>query len=763
MKNGKTIGILASAALLVLVYFASAHADEDSWSTGGPYGASIMDIALHPSDTLRMYIGTVSSGIFQTTNGGEEWSRIEDDTLERTLRAIRIHPFGPDTMYASTVHGIFKSTDIGQSWVRLPLQNPTNEYRDLEIHPDNPSILFSGKTDGPVKSTNAGETWYHNWGGIPSNVNVEDIEVDPINTNIVYFTGGRDYKSTDYGENWYDISPDVFGTTIPISLAIDPVNSEVVYLGRWDNILIGTCLYKSTNGGDDWIDITPPGLIGSMVRDVDVSPFDHNTVFITTLEDGIFRSDDGGEHWEEINEGLAVRDAWRMVIDPDTGNLYLGLLFDGIYRSRNNGDSWEKISYNVTGAYCTDIAANWRDPDTLYTATQAGLYISTDGAESWERIILDVPYHEFICDQVAVDPHNPSYVYLPLYAFNLQTEDGEFYRSADGGSTWESFSDGLPDVDYYSIAVADYYGSGWRRLFLGTSAGLYYSDDLGENWWHCQGGLPDNIAIYALAVSPVNPEIVFAGELYYFSNAVYKSSDGGGSWMELDMPRGRRASEIVCDPVDQDIVYVSLAGQAGIFKSTDGGQSWDNIDNNLPRAEYPYNFGVSGIAINPLNSDNVFVYSVWMGVFQSHDGGQSWEDFYNESLRIGPIGHTLIDPVDTSRVFLAQYGNSVWEITRTPTAIDNDRYILPLAFSASSYPNPFNPATTIEYSIPEETFVNVEIFDLLGRKVETLVSRDHRAGTYRVVWNAKERASGLYFYKVDAGQHSQTGVMTLLK
>jgi hypothetical protein len=110
-------------------------------------------------------------------------------------------------------------------------------------------------------------------------------------------------------------------------------------------------------------------------------------------------------------------------------------------------------------------------------------------------------------------------------------------------------------------------------------------------------------------------------------------------------------------------------------------------------------------------------------------------------------------------------GNSVWEITRvdTTTTIDDQENILPVAFSASSYPNPFNPSATIEYDLPEQAFVTMDIYDLIGRRVERLVGEDQLAGRYRVIWEVKERASGLYYYKINAGQYSKTGVMTLLK
>ena len=90
---------------------------------------------------------------------------------------------------------------------------------------------------------------------------------------------------------------------------------------------------------------------------------------------------------------------------------------------------------------------------------------------------------------------------------------------------------------------------------MATYGGVYYSDDLGESWSLCQGGLPD-IPFHAVAVSTVNPEIVFAGGYDYETGDVYRSTDGGGIWDELDVPRGWTI-EIVCDPVDQDIVYMS--------------------------------------------------------------------------------------------------------------------------------------------------------------------------------------------------------------
>lgn len=84
-------------------------------------------------------------------------------------------------------------------------------------------------------------------------------------------------------------------------------------------------------------------------------------------------------------------------------------------------------------------------------------------------------------------------------------------------------------------------------------------------------------------------------------------------------------------------------------------------------------------------------------------------------------------------------------------------------FLSTNYPNPFNFSTTIEYSLPEAGHVNIEIFDLLGRKVATPVDEEQEAGTYQVVWDARDRSSGVYFYRITAGDFAETRRMVLLK
>ena len=80
-----------------------------------------------------------------------------------------------------------------------------------------------------------------------------------------------------------------------------------------------------------------------------------------------------------------------------------------------------------------------------------------------------------------------------------------------------------------------------------------------------------------------------------------------------------------------------------------------------------------------------------------------------------------------------------------------------------NYPNPFNPATVIKFSIPDESFVNLTVYDVSGKKVEELVNREMPSGNFSAEWKASSYASGVYFYKLNAGSFSETKKMILSK
>ena len=104
------------------------------------------------------------------------------------------------------------------------------------------------------------------------------------------------------------------------------------------------------------------------------------------------------------------------------------------------------------------------------------------------------------------------------------------------------------------------------------------------------------------------------------------------------------------------------------------------------------------------------------------------------------------------------------ELANPITDIKTETNQLPTKFALSqNYPNPFNPTTTIKYSVPELSFVKINIYDVLGSEVATLVNEEKHIGTYELNWNAANLQSGVYFYRLKAGSFVETKKMILIK
>jgi hypothetical protein len=105
------------------------------------------------------------------------------------------------------------------------------------------------------------------------------------------------------------------------------------------------------------------------------------------------------------------------------------------------------------------------------------------------------------------------------------------------------------------------------------------------------------------------------------------------------------------------------------------------------------------------------------------------------------------------------------EINITPTGIGDDNSVknLPILFSVDSYPNPFNASAKITYSLPVQAQVTLDIYDILGRRIETLVNQSQAPGSYQALWDAADIPSGIYFYRLAADEFEDTGKMVLMK
>ena len=742
-------------------------ADENTWSSNGPTGGRIYCITIHPINNQIIYIGTIGNGIYRSSNGGSSWTMLEDPVLDNILRDIVIHPNCPDTLFAGTANGMYRSFDAGLNWQLLrPPGYWYNIFKDIEIHPIYHNIIFAGGSSTNVKSTDGGTTWYDldlPW------VSLVSIKTDPLRPDTIYAAshsapqGLSVFRSEDLGETWYSYHNNLDSNLWAMDFQIDPVNSDIQYLGGIGHLYQHEiCLEKTTDCGNYWFDITPPNLEKPHIWSITISPLDHNTVYICTEANGVLRSTDGGSNWFEINNGSNASTAWCLEVDSISGHLYLGTLYYGVFKSTDGGENWENIGQNINNAEIKDLSFNPRDSDSVYVAGMNGLFRSLDGALSWRGI--EIPYtapdvHNY---GVAVDPYDPNYIFVSYMDFGSPYPYiGGIFRSSDGGENWRDFSNGLSSARLLSKLNISDFGNGARRVFL-AALGLYYSDDLGENWDICQGGLPSNEQYYQIEISKIDPYKIIVTSY----SQIFYSIDGGNSWINLQSPPGSNLiNSVAFNPQFDDQIYIAR-NYTGVFKSTDLGQNWNDISNNLPRD--PEFFVTSGLAINPINPENIFVNSRGHGIFISHNGGDYWEP-YNEGLNTNYSNAiTILDPIDTNRIFLAPDIQSVWTITNTLTEVCNfpsKAHDLPYA---NNYPNPFNTTTTLYFNLLQTDNITINIYNILGQQMKKLAEGHFEAGKHFLVWNGlndrgKAVSSGIYFCRVYGNHTDHSLNMSLIR
>ncbi|MCD6162077.1 MAG: T9SS type A sorting domain-containing protein [candidate division Zixibacteria bacterium] len=753
--------------LFIGILFTNGYSDENSWSTNGPYGSSVKTIAIHPFDNQIIYIGTVENGIYKTTNGGESWNHLDNGNIFSCMRVIAIHPFAPDTIYIACTDGMFKSSDAGVSWTFLTPPRPHNEIRALMIHPVETNLLFAGFID-PWMSTDSGQNWFR-IEGISYNSGIHALAVDPDDPDIIYLLvanslehGEGIWKSTDRGSTWINIHNNINSTGFGMDISIDPFNTNTIYLALDNTVLPSdsSCLWKSTNGGQHWFDIAPRPLSYPTITSVKVSHCDRNEIYAASFRDGVFKSTDGGNNWQSINNGLNFKQITTIEIDSSSGTIYIGTYYDGIYRSTNSGESWQKISNNICSLGIISLALDYHNSSSAYVAALNGFLKTTDSSQSWDYVNMGDIGHRWIY-AVAYDKYLPENVYLSTgHTIWPPVDDCGIFRSTDYGETWNFLNNGLPgEIRYRTIRIA-YFDGLYRRIFLCSTSGLFYSDDIGESWFRCENGLPAYSSFNSIEVSSADPNYIAVGDTY---NRVFISSDKGNSWQQtsrLPITDGWYINDIEFHPDDPNNIFVA-EGDVSIFETTDGGDSWVDISNDLPLdPDIPV---VSGITINPLNPQNMFAASNHYGIFQSHNGGQNWESFNVGMDTTDGVGEIMFALGDTTTLFFASSMRSVWSITRTGTGIASNNSPLPARLSLSNYPNPFNSRTVIDYNIAYTGKATLTIYDMLGRKVETLVNCVMPPGSHQAVWQADNQPSGVYFYKLQTGDDKQTQKMLLLR
>jgi photosystem II stability/assembly factor-like uncharacterized protein len=296
---------------------------------------------------------------------------------------------------------------------------------------------------------------------------IQSLIIAPDSEQIIY--AGTDtgiYRSKDGGKTWVQINQGLFDKNIH-SLLIDPEDTNTVYAGTSRGI------FKSEDAGDNWSDWFDEsvGLTHTHVHDLVMHP-DNSEILFAATDGGVFQSLDAGENWQPLFTKHPVQIVQISAANTDTlyasGN-------NGTFRSKTRGQNWNMVWKNELPAITQLISLN-TDPEFLYNGTQMGLYKSFNGGRNW---VLDPTFKKAPVDAIFIRSSELSRIYAGSGA--------SFYSSNDGGDSWENLSSltqksNADSGTSVNIKITKIISLNEKSLYVGTSSGLYISDDGGGNW-----------------------------------------------------------------------------------------------------------------------------------------------------------------------------------------------------------------------------------------------------------------------------------------
>jgi photosystem II stability/assembly factor-like uncharacterized protein len=607
------------------------------WREIGPMRAGrTRALAGVPSQPATFYLGAVNGGVWKTTDAGATWHSVWDSEPTGSIGTIAVSESEPETVYVGSGEG---------------LQRPD---------------LSTG--DGVYKSTNGGQTWTHL--GLSDGQQIGQIAVDPKDANRVYVAvTGHPYgpneerglfRTIDGGKTWKKVLY-VNNRTGASEVQIDPKDPKVVFCGMWqrqeapweNGSWIGAegGLYRSNDGGDTWAKIIGHGLPDDILQvQMTISPSDPNRMYaaVGTVSGrvGIYRSDDEGLNWVHAPDNdtrpearIGGGDVPVPMVDPkDPDTVYVASVVT--WKSIDKGKTWSGLRGAPGGDDYQNVFINPNNTKIIALASDQGVIISQNGGETWTQW-----YNQATAQMYHATTDNA----FPYRVCGGQQDSGSACvpsRSDDGRIT---FHDWHPvGIEEYGYAAPDPLDP---DIVYGGKVTKY-----DRRTGQIQDVEPKPLRTYRvlrtqpLQFSPVDPH-----GLYFATNTLWLTKDGGKNWKEISPDLSRETWEIpkvigsyedtpAAKPTRRGVIYslglspVDInrlwAGTDDglIWTTTDGGANWNNVTPpelkpfwkvfNMDAGHFDARTDYA--AVNTLRLDDMRPH-----LFRTHDGGKSWKEIVN--------------------------------------------------------------------------------------------------------------------------------------
>jgi photosystem II stability/assembly factor-like uncharacterized protein len=703
---------------------------------GPPRAGRARALAGVPSQPNTFYIGFDNGGVWRSTDYGANWEPIFDRESTGSIGAIAVAPSDPNVIYIgsgagiirpdlATGDGVYKSTNAGKTWTHLGLSD-SQMIAMIDVSPRDPTRLFVavlGHPYGPnaergiFRSTDGGKTFekvlYKD-----EYTSGSDVRIDPSDPNIVYAslwqqqqsyiegggfggtlgdTTGGIFKSTDGGTTWKQLTqglPEI----LQANLAVAPSNPKMLYAmvasaqppaggrggrgggagqvlvqglttqpgsgrgGRGGGDADGALgMYRSTDGGEQWyLAVRGPDGSGTRAPDnrplarigggdlptVTVDPKDPNVVYSCSTV--FWRTQDGGVTWSAVRGAPGGDDYQKAWINPNNPDILLVVADQGGVVSGNRGASW----------------SNW------YTQPTAAMYhVSTDNAFPYRVCGGQQDSGSACVDSRSNDGEITSHDWHPV---NIQ----EYGEAAPDPKN--------PDLVYGSARtnVSLYNRKTGQTKSVGPNLAAADATDQTFN---------RNVRTMPIEWSPVNPNVLF-----YASNAVWKTIDGGSNWTRIsgDLARqtwttpasaGKYASGVTpiptgtitaLSPSAKDVNVLWAGTDDGHIQVTmDGGVRWTNVTPPQIKA-WTRIFNIEAGHFDTLTAyaaaNTMRIDEANPHFWRTHDGGKTWTEINNgiapgaaaNSIREDPRQKGLLYAATDAQVWVSFDEGDAWQSLR---------------------------------------------------------------------------------------------------
>ena len=715
---------------------------------------------------------------------------------------------------------LLKTTDGGENWFTIPLDESWN-INQIDFINDSVGVavgnisILSYYYAIIIKTIDGGNNWV-------MQKQIPEIDLNSIciidENNICAIGYNKVYKTSNGGSDWYDLSPNS-----PNSIDRYYYNSmwfpnpdTGLVVGYYEHqnadysiTNIGVIM-RTTNRGTSWEE----KIINQFRNITDLQFIDDTTGYFTAYSitgmNHLYKTTDICKTWKMITSDSSSVLLYQFL---DINTAYaVGINYAGrtnspdniIMKSSDGGVSWLNIQY-FQGQFSKIYFCN---KNVGYLFGPFVLFKSTDSGYNWETIMSSYTLADtyFINKKEGFAGGMGESVGHFSYYFMLSTNNG--------GNSWNRgnvFPGVFQSITFLNDSLGFHIASG----SFGGCGGIYKTSDTVNNWNQVSKYIYDDYSFDGNDICFNNDKngwavgFCFKGTAY--RPAVLKTIDGGSSWeLEWIGPIGKQEGwasnslhsicrcETTAWAVGENGMIVKYTSQNGwkeqtsitdlplnkvfflndncgwisggyfnsnnlksiLLKTTNSGENWEtrNLDYLINDIWFVSN--QHGLAVGCDKS--------WKGIIlESEDGGDNWEVAVDSLL--GPLNSISVK--DNYAWAVGTYGLVLRTTNLGVTWIDDEKNkVYPTEFKLEqNYPNPFNPATKIRYSIPTDIHVKLKIYDILGREVAKLVNEEKSPGNYEVVFNMqqttnyKQLTSGVYFFRLTAGNYTATKKMLLLK